>query len=71
MPKIAQPTKPNTPTLRFPEFSDEWVENKLGEVATFSKGKGIAKIDVEVNGNTECIRYGELYTYYAENIDKV
>jgi len=27
--------------LRFPEFKGEWEKKKLGEIAQFSKGKGI------------------------------
>lgn len=61
----------NIPQLRFPEFSDNWTENKLGEIATFSKGKGISKADIAENGKTECIRYGELYTTYGETINEV
>lgn len=61
----------NLPPLRFPEFKDEWEMKKLGEVATFSKGKGISKIDISEGGKTECIRYGELYTYYGETINQI
>ncbi|MEK6493667.1 restriction endonuclease subunit S [Myroides odoratimimus] len=59
------------PNLRFPEFEGEWVTKKLGEIATFSKGKGISKIDIEDNGKIECIRYGELYTHYKEIINEI
>ncbi len=52
----------NLPELQFPEFNSIWNPNKLGSVATFSKGKGISKSDISENGTTECIRYGELYT---------
>ena len=58
----------NVPQLRFPEFKGEWKRKNLGEVATFSKGKGISKSDISENGITECIRYGELYTLYGETI---
>lgn len=63
----------NVPTLRFKEFENDgdWVEKKLGEVATFSKGKGISKSDIVENGNLPCIRYGELYTHYKETIDVI
>src|SRR5690606_31638795 len=56
------------PKVRFPEFEGdgEWVERKLGDVATFSKGKGIPKSDIVEGGKTPCIRYGELYTQYNE-----
>ncbi|MGW8123582.1 restriction endonuclease subunit S [Roseivirga echinicomitans] len=48
-----------------------WEKKKLGEVAKFSKGKGISKNDISEKGSTECIRYGELYTKYAETISIV
>ncbi len=49
----------------------EWVEKKLGEIAHFTKGKGISKEDVVENGKVECIRYGELYTKYSETIKDI
>jgi type I restriction enzyme S subunit len=49
----------------------EWEEKKLGEVATFSKGKGISKADIAEDGENSCIRYGELYTEYNEHIERV
>jgi type I restriction enzyme S subunit len=59
------------PKLRFPEFSGDWNSDKLGSIATFSKGKGISKSDIALDGVTECIRYGELYTTYAEVITEI
>lgn len=59
------------PVLRFPEFTDQWNSAKLGSIATFSKGKGISKADIEEDGATECIRYGELYTVYSEVISEI
>ncbi len=59
------------PALRFPEFTDQWHSDKLGSIATFSKGKGISKADIDENGATECIRYGELYTVYSEVISEI
>ena len=59
------------PVLRFPEYSGIWNELKLGEIVKFSKGKGISKSEIAINGSYECIRYGELYTYYGEIIEKV
>jgi len=49
----------------------EWEEKKLGEVAKFSKGKGISKSDISESGELKCIRYGQLYTEYGEVIDQV
>ena len=51
------PTKDTkVPELRFPEFSGEWVEKRLGEIAKFFKGKGISKNDIDANGIYKCIR---------------
>ena len=58
-----------TPALRFLEFSDNWVESKLGEIAAFRKGKAVSKADIVEGGNTPCIRYGELYSTYGQVID--
>ena len=52
------------------EYPD-WEEKRLGEIASFSKGKGISKEDLVKNGAIPCIRYGELYTYYKELIAEV
>lgn len=60
-----------TPELRFPEFDNPLNSTILGDIATFSKGKGISKADIDENGALECIRYGELYTHYTEIIDEV
>lgn len=43
----------------------------FGNIASFSKGKGISKADIIEDGETECIRYGELYTIYNEVINSV
>lgn len=61
----------NVPRLRFSSFTKEWKEENLGDVARFSKGKGISKADIIENGKLECIRYGELYTHYGHTIDVV
>jgi type I restriction enzyme S subunit len=61
--------------IRFKDDNEQefpkWEKKKLGEVATFSKGKGISISDTSIDGSTECIRYGELYTYYSVTIDEV
>jgi type I restriction enzyme S subunit len=49
----------------------DWIEVKLGGVATFKKGRGIARDDVVAGGALPCIRYGELYTAYGERISEV
>lgn len=69
------PTILTSRKLRFRQDNGEdfpdWEEKTLGEVATFSKGKGISKADIDDTGITECIRYGELYTYYGETINVI
>lgn len=61
------------PELRFPEFvsAGGWKKMPLENIATFHKGKGIAKADIDPNGENLCIRYGELYTTYGEVIDEI
>lgn len=49
----------------------KWEKKLLGEIAKFSKGKGIAKTDISEDGHFECIRYGELYTHYSEIISTI
>jgi len=62
-------------TLRFVDDNGnpfpDWEKKRLGEVASFSKGKGVSKDDISEGGETECIRYGELYTHYNELISDV
>ncbi len=59
------------PRLRFPQFSEAWRANRVGEIAEIFKGKGIAKSDVSNDGIRSCIRYGELYTVYGELVTEV
>lgn len=40
----------NTPTLRFPEFSGEWKEKRLGEIADFWNGKAHEQ-DISAKGD--------------------
>ena len=61
------------PKLRFPEFRNgpEWKPKALGDIATFFKGKGLSKRTLSINGTTQCIHYGELFTSYPEVIRTV
>ena len=59
------------PQLRFGEFENDWNNHLLDDIATFLKGKGISKSELDDDGKTECIRYGELYVYYNELIDEI
>jgi type I restriction enzyme S subunit len=46
---------------------EDWEVKKLGEVGTFSKGKGIRKDEVVADG-IPCIRYGEIYTHLNDHV---
>ena len=56
---------------RLPGFSGEWVEERLGDVATFVKGRGLSKADISRDGTKPCIHYGELFRNYGERITNV
>ena len=73
MQQLFPQTGETTPRLRFPEFREvgEWEEKEFGDVALFSKGKGISKDDISTDGALPCIRYGQLYTHYKERITNV
>jgi type I restriction enzyme S subunit len=53
---------------RLAGFSGEWEETKLEKFASFYKGKGLAKNEIDIYGKTPCVHYGELFTQYAESI---
>ena len=57
----------DVPALRFPGFTEEWKEERLGKIAELSKGVGISKEQLSENGEP-CILYGELYTKYKSEI---
>lgn len=60
----------NIPKLRFPEFSGEWEEKKLSDIASFSKGKGYTKNDLVYDGSP-IILYGRMYTKYETVISDI
>ncbi|CDN31849.1 Type I restriction-modification system, specificity subunit S [Mucinivorans hirudinis] len=53
--------------MRFPEFAGEWEEVRLKDICTISKGAGISKDQLSIDG-TPCILYGELYTKYKSEV---
>ncbi len=57
-----------TGLTRLPGFSCEWEVKRLGDVATFYKGKGLPKSALAAFGVKPCIHYGELFTRYPETI---
>jgi len=60
-----------TGSTRLPGFSGEWEVKRLGEVATFYKGKGLPKSAISSFGAEPCIHYGELFTRYPETISDI
>ena len=53
------------------EIPSHWEIKKLKYIVSgFSKGSGITKEDIVVDGDIACIRYGEIYTKYNYNFDK-
>ena len=54
--------KGNVPALRFPEFTGEWIRNKLSEMCSFYSGGTPSSSKKEFyNGNIPFIRSGELH----------
>ncbi len=46
----------------------EWELTRVKNVATkLQKGNGITKEDIVINGDTPCVRYGEVYTKYNQS----
>lgn len=50
-----------------PGFAGKWAKRRLGDLGTFSKGRGIRRDEVSGEG-FPCVRYGELYTRYQDII---
>ena len=51
------------PEIRFDGFTDAWEQCELGSLATFSKGNGYSKGNLQETGSP-IILYGRLYTKY-------
>lgn len=58
------------PNIRFNGFNQEWEETAISSKASFSKGKGYSKADIEQTGEP-LLLYGSLYTDYKTNINDV
>ena len=52
------------PELRFPGFTDDWEELKLGDITTWTKGQGLSKeyLNNERYGS-EAVHYADLYKF--------
>jgi type I restriction enzyme S subunit len=60
----------SVPEIRFPRFTGDWDQRKLGDLADFSKGNGYSKSDLTDEGKP-VILYGRLYTKYETVIKSV
>ena len=49
----------------------EWEEVTLGDIAEFSRGKGLTKKDVSEKGKRKCLLYGQLHVRYGTVIKNV
>lgn len=58
------------PKIRFKGFQGEWETSIIGDIATFSKGRGYSKSDLRSEGNP-IVLYGRLYTNYSSVIESV
>ena len=58
------------PNIRFNGFRGEWKTSIIGDIATFSKGRGYSKSDLRSEGNP-IVLYGRLYTNYSSVIESV
>lgn len=54
--------------LRFKDENSSFRKGKLGDFGYFYYGKGAPKTSVVKDGKTPCVRYGELYSTYKEEI---
>ncbi len=53
------------------EVPEGWDVSRIkGFIGRFSKGEGITKDEVFPDGNTPCVRYGEIYTKYNNSFAK-
>ena len=64
MAKIDDSVKKKVPELRFPGFTDDWEELKLGDITTWTKGQGLSKeyLNNERYGS-EAVHYADLYKF--------
>ncbi|WQZ97423.1 restriction endonuclease subunit S [Helicobacter pylori] len=56
---------------RLKGFNQNWQKVRLGDIATFLKGKGLSKSQVSSNAKHECILYGELFTHYDRVVTNI
>jgi len=45
------------------DIPSHWEEKRMKFISKMYKGNGITKLDIIENGDTPCVRYGEIYMY--------
>ena len=58
------------PKIRFPGFTDDWEQRKLGAIATFLNGRAYKQDELLTSGKYKVLRVGNFYTndrwYYSD-----
>jgi type I restriction enzyme S subunit len=54
---------------RLPGFGGKWEVKRLGDIGSFSKGRGLAKHELSLSGTLPAIPYTAIYTDFDEVID--
>lgn len=53
------------------EIPASWKVNKIKYISnSIFKGQGIKKEEVEINGDIQCVRYGEIYSKYSNSFNQ-
>lgn len=60
----------SVPEVRFAGFTEDWKTVRLGDCASFSRGQGYTKNDLQEDG-TQIFLYGRLYTKYSTYVESV
>lgn len=58
------------PEIRFDGYTEPWIDRKISDFASFSRGQGYTKNDLRESG-TPIFLYGRLYTKYSTYVDSV
>lgn len=60
----------SAPEIRFDGYTEPWVERKISDCASFSRGQGYTKNNLR-ESSTPIFLYGRLYTKYSTYVDSV
>lgn len=57
------------PTLRFPEFTGEWQEKRLGEIFLFKRTNSLSRAQLDIRGVVKNVHYGDIHTKLPTVLD--